>query len=148
MTTLPTGGCQCGRIRYAADTTEAKPYLCHCKMCRRATGGAAAAFVNLPLAAVRWEREPDWYRSSAIAERPFCAACGTPFGFRFVEGAKDIDVTLGSFDDPSGFVPAHNFGSESILPAWQDTSHLPGVPTSENAGLVKKWTDAGLPVPD
>lgn len=143
-----TGGCQCGRVRYRVDVAQAEAYLCHCKMCRRATGGASIAFVGVPLGAVTWESEPDWYRSSPIAERPFCAACGTPLGFRFVDAPRNIDLTLGSFDDPTPFVPAHNYASESILPAWQDTSHLPNIATEENKGVVDKWMKAVGKLPD
>ena len=143
-----TGGCQCGRVRYRVAVDGAEAYLCHCKMCRKATGGASIAFVGVPLAALTWENEPDWYRSSPIAERPFCSACGTPLGFRFVAAARNIDLTLGSFDDPAGFVPVHNYAIESALPAWQDTSHLPAMRSEENVRIVEKWIQAIGKVPE
>ena len=143
-----TGGCQCGAARYSVDVAEAEAYLCHCKMCRRATGGAAAAFVGVPLAAVTWESGPDWYRSSPIAERPFCARCGTPLGFRFVDLQGKIDLTLGSFDDPSRFAPTRNYASESILPAWEDTSHLPHMLTKDNPNVANRWIEAVGKLPD
>jgi len=143
-----TGGCQCGRIRYRVAVDQAEAYLCHCKMCRKATGGASIAFVGVPLAAITWEGpEPDAYRSSPIAERPFCASCGTPLGFRFTQDAKNMDLTLGSFDDPSRFVPVHNYAVESALAAWQDTSHLPGIRSEENVKLTEKWIAAVGKVP-
>lgn len=143
-----TGGCQCGRVRYAIEAETLDAYLCHCGMCRRATGGASIAFVGVPLSAVTFETEPDWYRSSPIAERPFCSTCGTPLGFRFAEGATSMDLTLGSFDDPSGFVPKHNYASESILPAWQDTSHLPAIRSDENPSVADRWMKAVGKLPD
>lgn len=145
---MVTGGCQCGRVRYAVNVAKAEAYLCHCKMCRKATGGASIALVGMPLGAVTWQREPDWYRSSPIAERPFCSACGTPLGFRYVEGATRIDLTLGSLDDPSCFMPARNFAIESVLPAWQDTSHLPGMRSDESAGTAERWMKAVGKLPD
>ena len=117
-------------------------------MCRKATGGASIALVGVSTEAVRFQREPDWYRSSPIAERPFCSSCGTPLGFRFVDGPKKMDLTLGSFDDPVRFTPAHNYAIESLLPAWQDTSHLPGIPTDENPSVVRRWMDALGKLPD
>jgi hypothetical protein len=144
-----TGGCQCGRIRYRVDVDQAEAYLCHCKMCRRATGGASIAFVGVSLAGLIWEgAEPDWYRSSPIAERPFCSTCGTPLGFRFTEGATNMDLTVGSFDDPSGFVPVHNYASESILPAWLDASHLPNMTSAENVKVTEKWIAAVGKIPE
>ncbi len=37
MTERRTGGCQCGRIRYTAQLESLNAYLCHCRMCQKAT---------------------------------------------------------------------------------------------------------------
>jgi hypothetical protein len=145
--TSKTGGCQCSRIRYTANVDPREAYLCHCRMCQRATGGVAAAFVGVAQADVAWEREPDWYASSPIAERPFCANCGTPLGFRFRQGSTNMDLTIGSFDDPSDFVPRHHFGAESLHEAWMDTAQLPRFRSDEHELLVQKWKDAGAEPP-
>ena len=142
-----TGGCQCGRVRYRAEELG-DAYLCHCKMCRRATGGASIAFVNVPTGKLVWESEPDWYQSSPIAHRPFCSKCGTPLGFAFLEAGKNVDITVGSLDDPSGLVPVHNYATESILPAWQDTCHLPGYRSDENPNVVERWMKSAGKLPD
>lgn len=136
------GGCQCGRVRYTARIGSDDAYLCHCRMCQRATGGLAAAFVNLPQADLEWHAQPDWYASSAIAERPFCSACGTPLGFRYPDSDR-IDLTVGSFDDPSRFVPTSHFGAESIHRAWLNTSDLPEKRSEDHAPLVARWAQAG-----
>ncbi len=39
--------------------------------------------------------------------------------------SETMELTVGSFDDPSRFRPIHNDAAESILPAWQNMSHLP-----------------------
>ena len=49
---LHTGGCQCGRVRYRARIAGDAAYLCHCRMCQRATGGFAATFVAVDADAV------------------------------------------------------------------------------------------------
>ena len=148
MSTILTGGCQCGCVRYRVRIDSDDAYLCHCKMCRRATGGASIAFVSVALEGMMWEREPEWYRSSPIAERPFCSTFGTPLGFRFIEGATRMDLTLGSFDDPRRFRPVHNYATESILPEWQDTSHLPGFRSDENPNVVDRWMKTLGKLPD
>ena len=145
MTTM-TGGCQCGRIRYTAEVEAKEGYLCHCRMCQRATGGVSIAFVNLPKGSVTWHPEPDWYASSPIAKRPFCSACGTPLGFAFDDG-DNIDLTLGSLDEPEGFVPTKNFGIESRHAAWEDTAHLPGVRADEWEPTTRRWIAATGSVP-
>ncbi len=142
MTITKTGGCQCGRIRYTATLKNNEAYLCHCRMCQRATGGVSIAFVNVPQADVVWEHEPDLYRSSPIAYRPYCRECGTPLGFRFVEG-ENCDLTVGSLDDPWDMIPTHHFGAESMHEAWLDTSTLPRDSSDSNPALVERWKRAG-----
>jgi len=140
------GGCQCGRVRYTARVEGEEAYLCHCRMCQRATGGVSAAFTNLARADVTWEHAPDWYASSPIAKRPFCGTCGTPLGFAYDESDR-MDLTIGSFDDPSGFYPTENFGTEGRLGAWEDTSHLPASEATDHASTIGRWQAAGLEVP-
>ena len=142
------GGCQCGRVRYRADVSQAQAYLCHCRMCQKATGGFAAAFVQVPAGALTWESEPDWFDSSPIARRPFCAKCGTPLGFQFADGKGHPDITVGSFDDPSEFRPEAHAGSESIHEAWLDTRDLKRYYTATTESVAKRWKAAGREVPE
>src|SRR5215212_11738093 len=104
-----TGGCACGRVRYTAAVEPDEAYLCHCRMCQRATGSVSIAFVSFPLDGLSWEGEPDWYDSSPIARRPYCRECGTSLGFRFKDGSDNIDLSVASFDNPSRFRPVHHF---------------------------------------
>ena len=143
-----TGGCQCGRIRYEVGVDNDEAYLCHCRMCQRATGGVSIAFKGVKKAAVRWlSQEPDWYESSPIAQRPFCSMCGTPLGFAFPD-SENMDLTVGSFDAPGRFKPIHHFGAESIHEAWIDTSGLKRMRTDEHKLLVDKWIAATGKVPE
>lgn len=144
MTTTMTGGCACGRVRFSAQVASPDAYLCHCRMCQRATGSVSIAFHNLPQAAVTWEGEPDWYRSSPIAKRPFCAGCGTSLGFAYVEDSAKLDLTVASFDEPSYFKPTlPHFGAESLHEAWLDTSALPRTRSDEYQPLTERWKQAG-----
>lgn len=137
-----TGGCACGRVRYRAKIDDDDAYLCHCRMCQRSTGSLSIAFKGVNQADIHWEQEPDWYPSSAIAERPYCRECGTSLGFRFLEGSDRMDLTVASFDEPSRFRPKHHFGAESMHRAWLDTDGLPEKRTDEYAALVEKWVQA------
>ena len=148
MTETLSGGCQCGRIRYDVEIVDDEAYLCHCRYCQRATGGVSIAFKNVPKARVRWTtREPEYYRSSPIAHRPFCSACGTPLGFAFPDG-ENMDLTIGSFDDPSRFRPKHHFGAESMHEAWIDTRDLPRYRADEYDVLSDRWIKAVGKIPD
>jgi hypothetical protein len=136
------GGCACGRVRYAAPIENDEAYLCHCRMCQRATGSMSIALKNVKADDVRWEGQPDWYDSSPIARRPFCSRCGTSLGFQFKEGSENMDLTVASFDDPSRFKPRHHFGAESLHRAWLNTEGLPEIRTADYQKLVDKWVEA------
>jgi hypothetical protein len=147
MTGAVTGGCQCGRVRYRIEPEDAVAYLCHCRMCQKATGGFAAALVQVPDGALIWASEPEWYVSSPIARRPFCSKCGSPLGFCYNDGTGQ-DVTLGSLDDPSPFRPEGHFGAESLHAAWIDLADLPQLRSDESASVAARWQAAGLEVPE
>jgi len=147
MTDAMTGGCACGRVRYTARVDTDDAYLCHCRMCQRATGGVSIAFKNMKKADVAWEPEPDWYVSSPIARRPYCRECGTSLGFEFPD-SENMDLTIGSFDDPSRFRPKHHFGAESMHRAWIATEGLPEYRTDEYKPLRERWIKAVGKVPE
>jgi hypothetical protein len=143
-----TGGCQCGRVRYTVRVDDDDAYLCHCRMCQRATGGVAAALKQVPASSVTWlTREPDRYRSSPIARRGFCTVCGTPLTYEG-DGADELDLTVGSFDTPERLRPSRVTGIESRHDDWVDTRALPATRTDENAGITAKWIAACGKLPD
>lgn len=137
-----SGGCQCGKIRFTVPIKSDEAYLCHCRMCQRATGNVSVAFVSVRKDDVSWQGEPARFASSSIASRPFCRDCGTPLGFAY-EKSEYCDLMVASFDDPSGFHPTENFGAESKLTAWENTAHLPDKRADENEALSKRWEEAG-----
>src|SRR4051794_34152570 len=105
-----SGGCQCGRVRYSGKVAPDAAYLCHCRMCQRATGSAAGHFVSVERAKIRFEEEPDWYDSSPIARRGFCSACGSPIAFQYKDDLDWIHLSVGTFDKPRAFVPRTHYG--------------------------------------
>ena len=143
-----TGGCQCGRVRYAAQVADDEAYLCHCRMCQRATGGVSIAFKNVRKVDVAWKREPDWYQSSPIARRPYCRDCGASLGFAFRTGSDQMDLTIASFDDPARFKPKHHFGAENIHRGWLNTEGLPEYRVDEYQPVVDRWMDKVGKLPD
>jgi hypothetical protein len=131
---IMTGGCQCGAVRYALFEAPVAS-VCHCRMCQKAVGGPFAALSKLRTEHFAWTKgEPASFQSSSAAERHFCAACGTPLTFHFLDG-EEIEVTTGSLDAPATLPPTKNFGVESRLP-WLDLlvpGRLPEVTTEANA---------------
>lgn len=132
-----TGGCQCGAVRFALSAMPARTGICHCRMCQKATGAPFAALADVPLKHFAWTRgQPATFRSSSLATRDFCAACGTPLSYRVIDGAS-IEVMTGAFDQPQKVVPDRQFGTESRLDWVMAIASLPGVSTSDNYGADK-----------
>ena len=80
---------------------------------------------------LRWTRgAPAVFRSSNMAERGFCSACGTPLTYAF-DGTGRISVTINSLDDPEAMPPAKQYGTESKV-SWIEGIHaLPGQTSEE-----------------
>ena len=114
--TMPiTGGCLCGAVRYEASEEPEWVGHCHCRMCQKAYGHGSGIFVGLPKGALRFTKDtPKYYRSSAWAERGFCAECGSPIGMR--DGVVH-SVMAGTLDHPEEWPPNEpHSGIESQIP--------------------------------
>jgi hypothetical protein len=133
---VATGGCQCGAVRYALYAAP-EGSVCHCRMCQKAVGGPFAALAKIDKADIVWTRgQPASFLSSSAAARDFCAACGTPLTFRYLDAAH-MEVTLGSLDDPAAVPALANFGIESRLPWIADL--VPGrLPDKTTAQIAKR----------
>jgi hypothetical protein len=127
-----TGGCQCGRVRYAASGTPDDVSVCHCRMCQKAVGGPFIALAMFRPEQVTWTRgEPASFRSSTIATRLYCADCGTPLAF-VDDDTGNIELTLGSLDNPDRLPPIRAAGIESRV-GWVDAvPSLPALSTQQN----------------
>ena len=126
-----TGGCQCGAVRYRLEATPRGANICHCRMCQKAGGGPFMAFVGAPekdFVVTRGEIAA--FVSSDIAERGFCAGCGTPLTYRGA-GAAHISVTIGSLDDPNAVAPEAQLGVELRVNWLADALALPAMKTEK-----------------
>jgi hypothetical protein len=113
------GGCQCGAVRYRLEADPTGVNICHCRMCQKAGGAPFMAFGGVPLSRLVWTRgAPKFFASSSIAERGFCAECGTPLTYRRLDRNR-IAVTLGSLDQPDAVAPTIQLGAESKV-QWLD----------------------------
>lgn len=129
------GGCQCGAVRYEIHAALEKIHLCHCRMCQRAMGNAFAALAGSPRDALRWTQgTPKYYASSSLARRGFCADCGTPLSFEYLDASR-VYVTIGSLDDPAAAAPGVHYGAESWLPWLHLQDGLAREPTADDPRL-------------
>lgn len=129
-----TGGCQCGRVRYAMHVeTPEKPHVCHCRMCQRATGGVFAALAGCGKDKLEWTSgQPALFASSNLATRGFCRDCGTPLTFAYNAPEARIYVTIGSLDDPELAAIETQHGLESRIGWVKFCEHVPGDRTGDS----------------
>ncbi len=137
MSEILTGGCQCGAIRYAARNAT-DPAICHCRMCQKAVGSVFWPFFQAKVADVEWTRaRPAVYRSSEVAERGFCPACGTPLTFWQVDAAT-MDISIGSLDDPSRLAPVRQHWAGARVPWFSGLAELPEVQSSASPEEIER----------
>jgi hypothetical protein len=119
-----TGGCQCGAVRYRADPPRDRASVCFCRMCQKASGQPFMAFVRFRESQVHWSTPPHVFKSSNMAERGFCAECGTPLTYRRVS-APYISVTLMSLDHPERVAPEIAFSAAAASDWCHALADLP-----------------------
>ena len=138
--TVTYGGCQCGAIRYEFSGKTINPSICHCRMCQKAFGSYFAPLGGVLRENLKWTRgKPAIFNSSPVAERGFCAQCGTPLTFAYCDNAE-INVALGSLDHPETEIPINAYGTEAEMPWFDWLAGLPAhsTDTSTPFDLLKK----------
>jgi hypothetical protein len=125
-----SGGCQCGAVRFRAEAVG-RATICHCRMCQKAFGGAFGPLVSVKNEDLTWTRGgPKNFRSSNMAQRGFCADCGTPLTYAYL--ADQTEMALGAFDDPNAVAPVIQFQPSQKV-AWFDA--LPALEARELSGF-------------
>lgn len=99
------GGCLCGAVRFKAVGEPERVGLCHCATCRKNTGGPYLAFAVFEVGRVTIEGALKAHRAPTI-DRRFCPQCGTLICLA-EEGVDEIDLMLGTFDEPPPFTPQY-----------------------------------------
>ncbi len=98
-----TGHCNCGAVRFEITQRPAGVYVCHCSICRRATGSNGIAVVVVPNEHFRWTAGQDqitaWTKPDSAWETWFCRSCGSR--------------VPGRNDDARIFVPAGLLGRDA-----------------------------------
>jgi hypothetical protein len=138
------GGCLCGAIRYRAASPPIRGVLCHCSMCRRHSGAPVLAFVHFRAADFAWIRgTPARYRSSAFAERGFCAVCGSTLSMHESVLADRVQIAVGSLDQPQRVNIDDHVWTQDQLAWFRVDDRLPRFPASSAAVPSKAAADEG-----
>ncbi len=123
------GGCFCGHVRYQAGNDASHETLCHCSMCRRASGAPVVAWFTVPVEALRFTSgEPTRFRSSDHGTRSFCPRCGSALTFQDDALLGEIDVTTCSLDDPERVPPRDHVRTSARLAWLKFADDLPSFP--------------------
>ncbi|HSX70294.1 MAG TPA: GFA family protein [Pseudomonas sp.] len=126
MTETHTGGCHCGRLRYAFEEPLQDIAHCHCSICRRTTGGIVTTWLTLPMASFRWTRgSAAAYASSASCTRYFCAHCGCHLSLFTTHSPETLDLTVASLDHPERAPADRHIWVGSRLPWLHLDENLP-----------------------
>lgn len=76
------GNCNCGSVKFEVDERVEQVFVCHCSICRRATGSNGIAVVLADKSRFRWlagaESIVAWKKPNADWEMCFCRTCGSP----------------------------------------------------------------------
>jgi len=100
------GNCLCNSVQIEAQSVSHNVGVCHCRMCRKWTGGPLLAVEASGAVNFNGEGNIGRYQSSEWAERGFCKKCGTHLFYHLFENDQYI-VPAGLFDSDDGFVLQH-----------------------------------------
>ena len=110
------GSCLCGGVRYELDAPLSEIGMCHCSLCRKASGTAYATNAPVPEARFRLlagESLLKSYESSPGKQRVFCAHCGSPVYSKSDKQPGVLRLRIGALDTPVGRRPDYHFMTAS-----------------------------------
>jgi hypothetical protein len=126
------GGCFCRFVRYEADGLPFDQTNCHCSICRRTSGAPFVSWFSVARTDLRFTAgQPHELRSSEHGTRTFCPRCGTPLTFWSTRFPDQIDVTIGSLDDPESVRPRDHTQTSTAL-SWVRLGDLPAFAESRS----------------
>jgi hypothetical protein len=101
--TVKKGSCLCGARTYEIDGEIEGVWICHCSLCRKASGSNGIAIVIVPTEHFHWLSGEDHgvtYELRPTYSISRCKTCGSPLPAGEEDG--QVFVTAGSLDDPIG----------------------------------------------
>jgi hypothetical protein len=123
-----TASCLCGGVQILIDAELGLIDVCHCLMCRKASGGPFAT--NAPVAADAFHVRAGTellkaYASSTDEERVFCSRCGSPLFARKASVPGVVRIRVGVINEPLKTRPAAHFHVASKSNWWPISDDLP-----------------------
>jgi len=120
------GRCLCGDIRYEYRGAPLKILHCHCESCRRHASSAVTTFVCVAREGFRYTQgAPTAYASSPGVTRTHCGRCGSPMTYDSERNPQQVDLYIGTLDEPGAIAPAYHVHVEEQLPWFEVADALP-----------------------
>ncbi len=111
--TLISASCNCGAVGFAFEGRAQGVFLCHCSICRRATGANGIAVVLVPNEHFRWTQGEaqiaQWTKPGSQWETWFCKTCGSR-----LPGRNDPQRMF----IPAGLLPGSGLGLQVRAHIW------------------------------
>ncbi|MCA3217045.1 MAG: GFA family protein [Burkholderiales bacterium] len=111
-----TGHCNCGSVSFDLEGAPEGVFICHCSICRRATGANGVAVVLVPNERFRWtqgkEHIAQWAKPDSQWETWFCRNCGSR-----LPGQNDAERMF----IPAGLLPGNGLGLRVQAHIWVDS---------------------------
>lgn len=123
-----SGGCQCGKVQYEADSAISDLSHCHCLMCRKLHAAAFATFAGVKRDSFRWtagEDDVKTYPSSETSDRLFCGNCGAQLLVDYKPEPDALYLTMGTVDGNQECPPAYHQFAASKAPWHEITDGQP-----------------------
>ena len=108
---MRTGRCQCAAVQFEFSGEPTDASFCHCSICRRLSGSALSAFVEVPEETLQISRGVDQVTTYAVTgnlTNSFCRICGSPLYSRHAAFPGCVYLSLGALDDDRGIVPEYH----------------------------------------
>ncbi len=123
--TIRTGGCLCGGVRYRYAGPLRPVVACHCEQCRRTSGHFAAGTAGYRASlAIEHEGALRWYESSPDVHRGFCGECGA--SLFWTDRPEQIAIMAGTLDEPTGLALTYQIYTAYAGDYYRVDPQLPG----------------------
>ena len=101
--TTRRGSCLCGARSYEIEGDLDGVWMCHCSLCRKATGAGGIAILIVPKERFHWltgEEHGVTFELRPSYSMSRCKTCGTPLPAEVDD--RNVYVTAGTLDEPLG----------------------------------------------
>jgi hypothetical protein len=122
VTPSTTGGCLCGRVRFALSRPAPAAGYCHCTRCQKRTGSGSSVQARIDGTTFSLTRGEEYVRAWRAPEggfaKAFCGECGSHLFSRNPDDPSEMSVRLGAFDADPGVRPSWH-AYVDYAPPWE-----------------------------